>query len=92
VPIFGIMAKGYRTNPSGQGLPLPPSLRDWLPENHLTHFVFDVVDQLELRATESVYEGDEPGQPPNHPRMMTKILILSYCVDFFVPQEPEVVG
>ena len=23
---------------------LPPSLRDWLPENHLAYFVSDVVD------------------------------------------------
>ncbi len=81
--IFGIMAKSYRTYLPEQDLLLPPSLRDWLPENHLTHFVSDVVDQLDLRAIESVYEMDERGQPPYHPRMMTKILIYGYCVGVF---------
>jgi len=83
VQIFGIMAKRYRTYLPEQDLLLPPSLRDWLPENHLTHFVSDVVDQLDLRAIESVYEEDERGQPPYHPRMMTKILIYGYCVGVF---------
>jgi len=77
------MAKRYRTYLPEQDLLLPPSLRDWLPENHLTHFVSDVVDQLDLRAIESVYEEDERGQPPYHPRMMTKILIYGYCVGVF---------
>jgi transposase len=51
---------------------LPPSLRDWLPENHLVYFVSDVVDQLDLSKIESVYEKDDRGQPPFHPRMMTR--------------------
>jgi transposase len=62
---------------------LPPSLRDWLPENHLAHFVSDVVDQLDLGAIESAYETEERGQPPYHPQMMTKILLYGYCVGVF---------
>jgi transposase len=77
------MAKSYRTYLPEQDLLLPPSLRDWLPENHLAHFVSDVVDQLDLRDIESVYEKDERGQPPYHPQMMTKILIYGYCVGVF---------
>jgi transposase len=77
------MAKTYRDYLPEQDLLLPPSLRDWLPEDHLAYFVSDVVDQLDLSAIESVYEGDERGQPPYHPRMMTKILIYGYCVGVF---------
>ena len=62
---------------------LPPSLRDWLPENHLVYFVSDVVDQLDLSKIESVYEKDERGQPPFNPRMMAKILVYAYCVGVF---------
>jgi transposase len=62
---------------------LPPSLRDWLPEDHLVYFVSDVVDQLDLSKIELVYEKDERGQPPFHPRMMTKILVYAYCVGVF---------
>src|SRR6267143_296080 len=77
------MAKTYKTYLPEQDLLLPPSLRDWLPENHLVYCVSDVVDQLNLSAIESVYEEEERGQPPYHPRMMTKILVYGYCVGVF---------
>lgn len=77
------MAKTYKPYLPEQDLLLPPSLRDWLPENHLAYCVSDVVDQLDLAAIESVYEADDPGQPPYHPRMMTKILVYGYCVGVF---------
>src|SRR5258707_2725300 len=77
------MAKTYKTYLPDQDLLLPPSLRDWLPENHLVYYVSDVVDQLNLSAIESVYEEEERGQPPYHPRMMTKILVYGYCVGVF---------
>jgi transposase len=77
------MAKPYRVYLPEQDLLLPPNLRDWLPENHLAHFVSDVVDQLDLSAIESVYEKEERGQPPYHPQMMTKILLYGYCVGVF---------
>ena len=44
------MPKGYRPYLPDQDLLLPPSLRDWLPEDHLVYFVSDVVDQLDLSA------------------------------------------
>lgn len=77
------MAKTYKTYLPEQDLLLPPSLRDWLPEKHLAYCVSDVVDQLDLSAIESVYEEDDRGQPPYHPRMMTKILVYGYCVGVF---------
>ena len=77
------MAKTYRPYSPDQMLLLPPSLRDWLPENHLVYFVSDVVDQLDLSTIEAVYEKDDRGQPPYHPRMMTKILVYAYCVGVF---------
>jgi transposase len=49
----------------------------------LAYFVSDVVDQLDLSAIESAYEEDDRGQPPYHPRMMTKVLLYGYCVGVF---------
>lgn len=83
------MAKAYRAYLPEQDLLLPPSLRDWLPENHLAHFVSDVVNQLDLSAIESVYEKEERGQPPYHPRMMTKILLYGYCVGVFSSRQMQ---
>ena len=39
-----------------QGLLMPPSLHDWLPENHLARFVVDLVDTLDLSAFYRSYE------------------------------------
>jgi transposase len=76
------MAKAYRAYLPEQDLLLPPSLRDWLPENHLAHFVSGVVDQLDLSAIESEYEREERGQPPYHPGMM----FYCYCMGVFFPR------
>ena len=48
-----------------------------------------MVDQLDLSAIESVYEDEERGQPPYHPRMMTKILLYGYCVGVFSSRRIE---
>lgn len=77
------MPKGYRPYLPEQDLLLPPSLRDWLPENHLAYFVSDVVDQLDLSAIYVVYERELRGQPPYDPRMMTKLLVYGYCVGVY---------
>ena len=72
------MSKTFRSYLPEQDLLLPPSLREWLPDGHLAYFVSDVVDQLDLSAIESVYEEEDRGQPPYHPRMMTKILLYGF--------------
>jgi hypothetical protein len=38
-----------------QGLLLPPSLREWLPEGHLAWLVIDAVAELDLTAFYAVY-------------------------------------
>jgi transposase len=83
------MGKTYRPYVPEQALLLPPSLRDWLPENHLAYFVSEVIDQLDLSAIESHYEGEERGYPPYHPRMMTKLLVYGYCVGVYSSRRLE---
>jgi transposase len=77
------MAKTYRPYVPEQDLLLPPSLREWLPEDHLAHFVSDLVDHLDLSAITAVYEDEERGSPPYHPVMLTKVLVYAYCVGVF---------
>jgi transposase len=77
------MAKTYRPYLPNQDFLLPPSLRDWLPEDHLVYFVSDVVDELDLSAITTVYEDEERGFPPYHPVMLTKVLVYAYCVGIF---------
>src|ERR1035437_6526393 len=73
------MAKGDRSYLPDQDLLLPPSLREWLVDDHLVYFVSDVVDQLDLSAIHAVYEKEKRGQPPYDPRRMTKLLVYGYC-------------
>ena len=77
------MAKTYRPYVPEQALLLPPSLREWLPDDHLAYFVGDLVDQLDLSAILGVYEAEERGYPPYHPVMLTKVLVYAYCVGVF---------
>jgi len=77
------MAKTYRPYVPEQDLLLPPSLRDWLREDHLAFFVSDLIDQMDLSAITAVYEDEERGYPPYHPVMLTKVLVYAYCVGVF---------
>jgi transposase len=77
------MAKTYRPYLPNQDFLLPPSLRDWLPEDHLVYFVSDLVDELDLSAITTVYEDEERGFPPYHPVMLTKVLVYAYCIGIF---------
>jgi transposase len=77
------MAKTYRPYVPEQDLLLPPSLREWLPEDHLAYFVSELVDHLDLSAITAVYEEEERGYPPYHPIMLTKVLVYAYCVGVF---------
>lgn len=77
------MAKTYRPYVPEQDLLLPPSLREWLPEQHLAFFVSDLIDQLDLAAITSRYEAEDRGYPPYHPVMLTKVLVYGYCVGVF---------
>jgi transposase len=77
------MPKGYRTYLPDQDLLLPPSLREWLTEDHLVYFVSEVVDQLDLSAIHAAYGEEKRGQPPYDPRLMTKLLVYGYCTGVF---------
>ena len=73
------MAKTFRDWNLDQGMLLPPSVRDFVPEGHLAHFIRDLVSQeLDLSAILETYT-EEKGYPPYHPTMMTALLLYSYC-------------
>jgi transposase len=59
---------------------LPPSLLDWLPEGHLSHFIMDMVEQLDLFPIYNSYGGYGRGQPPYDPAMMVSLLLYAYCI------------
>ena len=77
------MPRDFRRYEPDQGLLLPPSLADWLPEDHLAHFVSDAVDAMDLSAFEARYGEEGPGNQAFHPRMMVKVLVYAYATGTF---------
>lgn len=73
----------YRPYHPDQQFLLPPSLRDWLPEGHLSHFVADTVDRLDLSELDAAYRTSGKGNLPYHPRLMLKLLIYGYATGVF---------
>src|SRR6202795_269544 len=74
------MGKRFRTDHLDQGLLLPPSLHDWLPEGHLARFLADVIEELDLGLIYGSYQGDGRGLAAYQPAMMVRLLLYGYCV------------
>jgi transposase len=74
------MAKTFREWNVEQRWLLPPSVMDFVPADHLAHFIRDTVcEQLDLSEIIAPYEKEERGYPPYHPVMMTALLLYAYC-------------
>jgi transposase len=58
---------------------MPPSVRDWLPENHLAFFIADVVAELDLAEFYDDYRDDGRGGAVYDPAMMLAVLLYAYC-------------
>jgi len=53
--------KALRPYEPNQTFLMPASMRDWLPSDHLTYFISDVVGQLDVLTTIERYAGEERG-------------------------------
>ena len=77
------MAANYLPYEPQQMLLLPESLQEWLPEEHLAHFISDAIDGLDLGAFHARYDKDGPRNQPFHPAMMVKVLVYGYATGVF---------
>ena len=59
----------------------PPSVQEWLPQDHLARFVVDVVEQLDLSRIENSYAGR--GSDAHHPAMLISLLVYGYATGTF---------
>jgi transposase len=77
------MSKTFRAWKIDQPLFLPPSVQDFVAEDHLARFVVRLIrDDLDLAEISGTY-GSERGQPPFDPAMMTALLLYSYCCGLY---------
>jgi transposase len=74
------MAVNVREVVRDQVFLMPPSVAEWLPEDHLAWFVLDVVGELELSGFYSELRDDGRGGSSYDPSMMLGVLVYAYCV------------
>jgi transposase len=75
------MNKRFRACSLDQPFLLPPSLQDWLPEDHLARFIADVMNELDLSAIYAEYgRKDGRGLSAYHPLLLTRLLLYGYCI------------
>ena len=58
---------------------MPPSVTDWLPEDHLAWFILDVVAELDLGAFYAEFRVDGRGGAVYDPAMMLGVLVYAYA-------------
>jgi len=80
------MAK-FRSDERQQLFLLPPSIQDWLPENHLARFVVDIVAQLNLDNITNQYNNK--GGEAYLPRMLVALLFYGYATGVFSSRKLE---
>jgi transposase len=63
-----------------QAMLMPPSLREWLGEDHLVWLVLDVVEEMDLGEFYAGYRVDGHGRAAHDPAMMVALLLYSYAL------------
>ena len=66
---------------------LPPSVDEWLPEDHLARVVVDIVDQLDLSAMTRQYRG--AGTAAYHPSTLLALLLYGYATGTYSSRRLE---
>jgi transposase len=62
-----------------QAFLMPPSLRDWVPEDHLVWTILGAVEEMDLSDFYADYRADGHGRPAYDPRMMVALLLYAYA-------------
>ena len=73
------MAQNFIECDREQLLLMSPSLREWLPENHLAWFVIDAVKDIDLSPFYARYREDGWGRAAYDPAMMVAIVLYAYA-------------
>ena len=83
------ITKTFRSYDQGQMFLLPPSLDEWLPDDHSARFISEVVE--ELLDLDGIYASyiEASGAPPYDPKMMLKLVLYSYSIGVTSSREME---
>ncbi|MDP3197661.1 IS1182 family transposase [Tabrizicola sp.] len=65
----------------------PPSMHDWLPEQHLARFIVEIVEPLDVKPMERA--SGTRGSAPFHPALLPSILVYGYATGVFSSRNLE---
>jgi hypothetical protein len=83
------MAQNFISCDRGQVFLMPPSLVDWVPEDHLVWTVLGAVDQMDLDAFYGSYRANGQGRAAYDPQMMGWIQVVVATPDVEELRCPE---
>lgn len=72
------MAYNFKSCNRSQGYLLPPTLSDWLAEDHLAWFIIDAIEQIDISVFYENYRSDGVGNTAFDPAMMLTLLMYAY--------------
>jgi transposase len=77
----------FRPTDRETGFLMPPSVDEWLPEQHLARFIVEVVEGMDLRGMSGSYRGS--GSASYHPSVLLSILVYGYATGMFSSRKLE---
>ena len=81
------MSSRFKSTDRSQQYMFPPTIDDWLPENHLARFVVDIVGQLDIKTLTEVYRGG--GSKAYHPEILLSLLFYGYATGVYSSRKIE---
>jgi transposase len=73
------MGQNFIAADRGQVLLMPPSLADWLPEEHFVWTVLGAVEQMDLSSFYGAYRANGQGRAAYDPAVMLGLLLYAYA-------------
>lgn len=82
------MSKQFISSNRRQAYLLPPSLDDWLPQEHLSRFILEILEQLDLNSIYKHYQG-QGGKKAYRPEVLLSLLFYGYATGTFSSRKIE---
>jgi transposase len=76
---MGFVAYNFLAVEADQLYLMPPSLAEWLPQDHLAFFIRDATEEIDLSGFYAGYRADGWGGAAYEPKMMVTLLLYAYC-------------
>src|ERR1700677_1668052 len=73
------MSQNFVACDRAQVLLMPPSLADWVPDDHLVWTVLGAVERLDLGGFYGAYRANGQGRAAYDPQMLLSLLLYAYA-------------